>query len=126
MTSLINAYSVVNVGLTDWEPEFGNFLNNIYEFYPKNLDVNSGNPLGASVCQISARHGRRTTASGAYLSNAPSNLTVITDTIAERILFDQRKAVGVITNKETISKTSLSDRECHTLTNATQSTQIRK
>ena len=87
------------MGLTDWEPEFGDFLNGFYNYYPKNLDVNSGDPLGVSVCQVSAHNGRRTTASGAYLSAVPSNLTIVTDVTAEKILFDQGKAVGVATNK---------------------------
>lgn len=91
-------FSVVDVGLTDWEPQFGEFLNGVYEHYPKNLDINSGDPLGASVCQVSARNGRRTTASAAYLSDVPSNLTIITDVIVEKILFDQNSAVGVRTS----------------------------
>lgn len=50
-----------------------------------------------AVCQISALNGRRTTASGAFLpaSAVPTNLTILTDTAVERILFDNRKAVGV-------------------------------
>ena len=43
-------YRVVNVGLTDWEPDFGDFLDGVYRCYPQNLDVNSGDPLGACVC----------------------------------------------------------------------------
>ena len=99
-------FSVVDVGLTDWEPEFGDFLNGVYQYYPKNLDINSGDPLGASVCQISARNGRRTTASGAYLSNVPPNLTIITDVTIEEILFDQSSAVGV---KTSTGKDSMTD-----------------
>ena len=87
------------MGLTDWEPEFGGFLDGLYKYYPKNLDINSGDPLGVSVCQVSAHNGRRTTASDAYLSDVPSNLTVITGVNAEKILFDQGKAVGVATNE---------------------------
>ena len=86
------------MGLTDWEPEFGDFLDGLYDHYPKNLDNNSGVPLGVAVCQVSARTGRRTTASGAYLTDVPSNLTIVTDVIAEKILFEQDKAVGVTTN----------------------------
>ena len=93
-----NQSSVVGVGLADWEPEFGDFLDGLYEYYPRNLDNNAGNPLGVAVCQVSARAGRRTTASGAYLSDVPSNLTILTDVIAEKILFDQDTAVGVTTN----------------------------
>ena len=48
-----------------------------------------------SVCQISASNGRRTTASDAFLSAAPANLTVITNATVERVLFKGQKAVGV-------------------------------
>lgn len=91
-------HGVVGVGLADWEPEFGDFLDGLYEHYPENLNNNSGDPLGVAVCQVSARAGCRTTASGAYLSDVPSNLTILTDVVAEKILFDQDKAVGVATN----------------------------
>ncbi|KAL9132931.1 MAG: hypothetical protein Q9175_005887 [Cornicularia normoerica] len=92
-------HGAVDVGLTDWEPEFGDFVDGLYNCYPKNLDVNSGDPLGVAVCQVSARGGRRATASDAYLSDVPSNLTIITDATVETILFDQGKTVGVTTNK---------------------------
>ena len=103
-----NLYSVVDVGLTAWEREFGTFLDGVYKYYPRNLDVNSGDPLGASVCQVSARDGHRTTASSAYLSDVPSNLTILTDLTIEKILFDQDSARGVTTNKGKSSKTDSS------------------
>lgn len=96
------------MGLTDWEPEFGDFLDGLYNCYPKNLDVNSGDPLGVAVCQVSARDGRRVTASDAYLSDVPSNLTIITDATVETILFDQGKTVGVTTDKGKHSRTGSS------------------
>lgn len=103
-------FSVVDVGLTDWELGFGDFLDGLYKYHPKNLDINSGDPLGVSVCQISAHKGRRTTASGAYLSDVPSNLTIITDVNAEKILFDQGKAVGVMINENKVGK--MDSRRC--------------
>ena len=51
--------------------------------------------FGMSVCQVSALDGRRTTASDAFLSAAPANLTIVTDAAVERILFESQKAVGV-------------------------------
>ena len=93
------------MGLADWAPDFGDFLDALYEVYPKNLDINSGDPLGISVGQVSARDGRRVTASGAYLSDVPSNLTILIDVTAETILFDQDRAVGVKTTKGTHGKT---------------------
>lgn len=93
------------MGLTAWERGFGIFLDGVHKYYPKNLDVNSGDPLGASVCQVSARDDHRTTASGAYLSDVPSNLTILTDVTIEKILFNQDSAMGVTTNKGKKSKT---------------------
>ena len=48
-----------------------------------------------SVSQMSASNGHRITASGAFLSSAPANLTIITDAAVERVLFEGQKAVGV-------------------------------
>lgn len=84
------------MGLTDgWDPGFGDFLQKLYQYHHKNPDHNSGNPLGVSVCQVSAFNGQRTTASGAYLSTIPPNLTVRTDTIVRKILFQDIKAIGI-------------------------------
>lgn len=47
------------------------------------------------MCQIAAYKGLRVTASAAFLSDSPSNLTVMTESAAERVLFEGRKAVGV-------------------------------
>lgn len=78
-----------------WEHGFAEYLDIITAKYTKNFDHNSGNPIGMSVCQISALNGRRTTASGAFLSAAPANLTILTDAAVERVLFEGQKAVGV-------------------------------
>ena len=48
-----------------------------------------------SVCQISALNGRRITASDAFLSASPTNLTILTNTTVKRILFNDQNAVGV-------------------------------
>ena len=47
------------------------------------------------MCQIAAYEGLRVTASAAFLSDSPSNLTVMTESAVERVLFEGRKAVGV-------------------------------
>ena len=52
------------------------------------------------MCQVAAFKGLRTTASAAFLSDNPSNLTVMTDSPVERVLFESRSAVGVkVANK---------------------------
>ena len=78
-----------------WEPDFAEYFDTVTAKYTRNLDHNSGNPIGISVCQISASNGRRTTASDAFLSAAPGNLTVVTNATVERILFEGQKAAGV-------------------------------
>ena len=84
-----------------WDREFADYFEIVTAKYTKNLDHNSGDPIGMSVCQISALNGRRTTASDAFISEVPANLTVMTDTAVEKILFDGQKAVGVeITGKK--------------------------
>ena len=66
---------------------------------PLNLDLNSGDPLGLSVFPKTTYSGARTSSSS-LLSNAPSNLHVLTDTNVARVLFsvdDPLKAVGIET-----------------------------
>ena len=78
-----------------WEPGFADYFDTIAAKYTKNLDHNSGDPIGMSVCQIGASNGRRTTASDAFLSTVLANLTILTNATVERILFEGQKAVGV-------------------------------
>ena len=93
------------MGLTAWEREFVTFLDGVHQYNPKVLDLKSGDSPGASVDQVSARDGLRTTASSAYLSELPSNLTILTDVTIEIIPFDQDSAMGVTTKKGEINKT---------------------
>ena len=92
---LISPSSVEVSVAENWDPSLGGFLDKLYQHHPKNLDHNSGHPLGVSICQVSAFNGHRTTASGAYLSDPPSNLTIMTGTAVTRILFQDQKAVGL-------------------------------
>ncbi|MCJ1455564.1 hypothetical protein MMC28_005919 [Mycoblastus sanguinarius] len=86
----------LKIGLPNaWERGFGEYLDIVTAKYPINLDHNSGDLLGMSVSQMSASNGHRITASGAFLSSAPANLTIITDAAVERVLFEGQKAVGV-------------------------------
>ncbi|KAM0803866.1 glucose-methanol-choline oxidoreductase [Usnea florida] len=85
-----------------WDPKFGEYFDIVTAKYTKNLDLNSGNPIGMSVGQICALDGRRITASNAFLSAAPANLTIITNAAVEKILFEGRKAVGVRIPEKTI------------------------
>ncbi|OJI95784.1 hypothetical protein ASPVEDRAFT_205291 [Aspergillus versicolor CBS 583.65] len=62
----------------------------------RNLDHNSGNPLGLGLTINSACNGRRTTAAD-MLARAPDNLVVVTDSPVQRVQLDGKKAVGVET-----------------------------
>lgn len=46
----------------------------------------------ASICIYK---GDRITAASAYLSNPPSNLTIITDALVAKVLFESKRATGV-------------------------------
>jgi choline dehydrogenase-like flavoprotein len=61
--------------------------------YKINPDLNNGT-LGLAVTPWSMYQGYRTTAAD-LLKDAPSNLTIVTDTQVERILFKDKKAIGV-------------------------------
>lgn len=54
---------------------------------PLNADVNSGNPIGMGIGTACIFDGRRITASSAYLRKCP-NLTVLTDCLVRRIMFN--------------------------------------
>lgn len=87
----------VDVGLaTTWDPTLGDFLEKTYQYYPNNLDHNSGDPLGIAICQQSTHSGRRVTASGAFLSKPPSNLTILTKSAVSKVIFEGRKAIWVV------------------------------
>lgn len=88
----------VKVGLPQmWDPKFANYLRAVSAKDPVNMDCNSGNPVGMAVCQVSALDGRRTTASDALLHSPPTNLTIMTNSPVEKIIFDQGspRAIGV-------------------------------
>jgi choline dehydrogenase-like flavoprotein len=64
--------------------------------HKRNLDHNSGNPLGMAATINSAGSGRRTTAADLLL-DAPDNLVVVTDTPVQRVILQGKRAIGVET-----------------------------
>lgn len=64
---------------------------------PRNPDFNGAAQEGAGYYQATIRNGKRASTSVAYLHPAKGrkNLTVVTGTLAERILFDGKRAKGV-------------------------------
>ncbi|KAL9595708.1 MAG: hypothetical protein Q9219_006274 [cf. Caloplaca sp. 3 TL-2023] len=94
---------LVDVGVTEaWDPGFDDFMKNAYHYYPKNNDHNSGNPIGVSVCQLSASNGQRVTASGAYLAATPPNLATASETTVSKLIFEGNKVVGAQTDGGTL------------------------
>jgi 4-pyridoxate dehydrogenase len=65
--------------------------------YPVTEDYNGANPEGFGRLQMTIRNGWRCSASTAYLRPAlgRGNLDVLVDTLATRIVFDGRRAVGI-------------------------------
>ncbi|KKY20450.1 putative glucose-methanol-choline oxidoreductase [Diplodia seriata] len=66
-----------------------------------NLDINSGNPLGIGVVPSTSRNSIRSTAKTAMLADAPSNLTILTNKPVEKVVFEGKRAVGVVAAGET-------------------------
>ncbi|KAI4140687.1 MAG: hypothetical protein LQ341_003748 [Variospora aurantia] len=81
-----------------WDPTFGDFLDKTLEYYPRNYDHNSGNPIGIAVCQQTTHNGRRATAAEAFLSQRPENLHIMTKSAVTKVVFQDKKAMGVEVN----------------------------
>ncbi len=65
--------------------------------YPISDDFNGAEQEGVGFYQVTQKDGRRCSSARAYLRPARQrpNLTVVTDALASRILFDGQRAVGV-------------------------------
>jgi choline dehydrogenase-like flavoprotein len=75
---------------------------------PKNLDTNSGNPIGNGVSSATGYKSKRVTAATAYLSDPPSNLHIVTNAPAAKIIFNGKRAIGVLAGgKEYFCKNDL-------------------
>jgi choline dehydrogenase-like flavoprotein len=64
---------------------------------PRNLDHNSGNPIGMSLMINSVRDGVRTTAAD-LVKSAPDNLVFMASSPVQRVIIEGNKAVGVESN----------------------------
>jgi len=69
--------------------------------YPSNSDYNGPQQEGVSLFQLTLANGRRCSSAVAYLNPAKhrSNLTIMTKTQVQRIIFAGKRAVGLITDK---------------------------
>jgi len=68
--------------------------------YPKNLDYNGDRQEGVGYFQLTMRKGRRCSSAVAFLNPARgrSNLTIMTECGAERLILDGRQVTGVQVN----------------------------
>ncbi|KAK4499000.1 hypothetical protein PRZ48_009512 [Zasmidium cellare] len=62
---------------------------------PINRDLNSGNPIGVGIMASSSYRALRTTAQSAFLEHLPGNLIVKVDSPVDRIVLEDKVAVGV-------------------------------
>jgi choline dehydrogenase len=80
---------------------------------PRNSDFNGATQEGAGFFQTTTRGGRRASAAVAYLrpAKARQNLHIETAALAERILFEGRRAVGVAYRAAGIPRTARARKE---------------
>jgi choline dehydrogenase-like flavoprotein len=62
-----------------------------------NADINDGNPLGMGMGTACIYKGVRVTASTAYLTDPPQNLTIVSNAQVQKIILEGKVAVGVQT-----------------------------
>ncbi len=73
--------------------------------YRRNADFNGEIQEGVGPYQVFQKNGRRYNAARAYLQSAPPpNLTILSDAQARRLLFEDRRAVGVIVRRAEVEE----------------------
>ncbi|KAL9602213.1 MAG: hypothetical protein Q9179_002617 [Wetmoreana sp. 5 TL-2023] len=112
-TKASESYGQVDVGFPDgWDPEFGTYLKGVYhDGYPATLDINNGNPIGLGILQSSISKRSRVTAASAFLLDKPSNLTIITGKVVERVINDGQKITGVALSERITDLTEVNVRK---------------
>jgi choline dehydrogenase len=70
--------------------------------FPRNDDFNGPQQEGAGYFQMTTRNGRRVSTARGYLRDARrrGNLTIVSEALATRILFEGRRAVGIEYRKD--------------------------
>lgn len=81
--------------------------------YKRNPDYNSGDQEGVGYFQLTAKDGKRCSSAVAYLRPALNrpNLTVMTKTSAERLVFEGTRVTGLVVKTEGKSQTISARRE---------------
>lgn len=79
---------------------------------PRNTDFNAVHQEGVGYYEITAKHGRRMSAARAYLHPARhrKNLSVVSNTLATKILFNEKRAVGITAVKNKAEREIYADR----------------
>lgn len=81
-----------------WLPDVGDiFLAAEQSGLRINKDVNRGDPIGMGMGSQCIYEGQRLTASNAYLSKRPQNLTVRVNSPVAKVMFKEKVAIGVET-----------------------------
>lgn len=80
---------------------------------PRNNDVNGADQEGAGYYQLTVKNGKRQSAAVAYLHPAMkrANLRVETRALAERVVIEGNKAVGVTFRQNGVTRTATARRE---------------
>lgn len=89
---------IVNRGSWDPDPLSSAYLESCVQAgVPRVADYNDGTFEGASYLQQTSYRGRRWSAADGYIANARNrtNLTVTTNALTSRVLFDGKRAIGV-------------------------------
>ncbi|MGA2994072.1 GMC family oxidoreductase [Bradyrhizobium sp.] len=103
--------------VSDWrhaDPLSAAFVDAAAEIgFPKNSDFNGATQEGAGFFQTTTKGGRRASTAVAYLrpAKARSNLHVETSALAERVLFEGRRAAGVVYRTAGIPRTARARKE---------------
>jgi choline dehydrogenase len=81
--------------------------------YPRNDDFNGATQEGAGYFQLTTKNGRRWSTAVGYLRPARkrSNLAVVSDALATRVLFSGRRAIGVEYRQGNTTHTAYADGE---------------
>ncbi|KAJ6195491.1 hypothetical protein J3E72DRAFT_440718 [Bipolaris maydis] len=91
--------SPLHVGfVSEWERDLPSMMEAFVQAgYDINPDHNSGHPLGISISIKTVRKGVVSSAEDLIL-NAPENLTVKVNSPVQRLLYDQKRVIGVESN----------------------------
>lgn len=93
---------------------------------PRTDDFNGASQEGVGYYQLLTRHGRRSSTAVSYLRSARNrpNLTIVTDALAQRILFDGTRASGVEYHRAGTIRKAYAAREIILSAGAVQSPQL--